>query len=120
VEIGFPVFSYGTCPTGPLRVDLGGRRIIKKARFGSHTVTGEDMVFADDDGVLFVAADRAMEILQRAEKIQQTERRQAGLLVAGRNLREQLQFEDYLRRRAEDPGYTFRAHLRRIGGAIEE
>jgi regulator of RNase E activity RraA len=120
VEVGFPVFSYGTCPSGPLRVEPREPEALVSARFGSHTITSEEMVFADDDGVLFVAADRAMEVLEKAEAIRQTERRQAGLLAAGRSLREQLQFEDYLRRRAEDPGYTFRAHLRRIGGAIEE
>jgi regulator of RNase E activity RraA len=120
VEIGFPIFSYGTCSAGPLRAEPREPEALVSARFGPHTVIGEDMVFADDDGVLFLAADRAVEVLQRAEAIQRTERRQAGLLAGGKNLREQLQFGDYLRRRAEDPGYTFRAHLRRIGGAIEE
>jgi hypothetical protein len=35
-------------------------------------------------------------------------------------LREQLQFEEYLAKRAADNTYTFRQHLRSIGGAIEE
>jgi 4-hydroxy-4-methyl-2-oxoglutarate aldolase len=35
-------------------------------------------------------------------------------------LRQQTAFDDYLARRAADPSYTFRRHLRRIGGAIEE
>ena len=78
------------------------------------------MVFADDDGVLFVPAAQVRQVLEKAEGIQRTERHQAGLLASGQNLRAQLQFDDYLRRRAADPGYTFRAHLRRIGGAIEE
>ncbi|MEV5767684.1 hypothetical protein AB0L34_24385 [Micromonospora sp. NPDC052213] len=40
--------------------------------------------------------------------------------VAGETLREQTGFADYRARRATDPGYTFRQHLRRVGGAIEE
>ncbi|MFE4540734.1 hypothetical protein ACFRKB_37655 [Streptomyces scopuliridis] len=40
--------------------------------------------------------------------------------MAGETLRRQTSFDDYLARRAADPEYTFRRHLRRIGGAIEE
>ena len=36
------------------------------------------------------------------------------------SLREQLDFARYLKKRAADPGYTFREHLRDISGAIEE
>jgi hypothetical protein len=39
---------------------------------------------------------------------------------AGRSLREQLDFARYLEMRAADPSYTFREHLRKISGAIEE
>ncbi|WP_281278612.1 hypothetical protein [Micromonospora pisi] len=42
------------------------------------------------------------------------------MIRAGRTLREQTGFDDYLSRRATDPSYTFRRHLRRVGGAIEE
>jgi hypothetical protein len=31
-----------------------------------------------------------------------------------------LRFDDYRAHRRTDPSYTFRAHLRAIGGAIEE
>jgi hypothetical protein len=50
----------------------------------------------------------------------QTERRQAQAIQAGKSLRKQLQFDDYLVRRTADPNHTFRQHLRSIGGAIEE
>lgn len=47
-----------------------------------------------------------------------------GLVVWGiqesHTLRKQTAFGDYLVRCAADPSYTFRRHLRRIGGAIEE
>jgi 4-hydroxy-4-methyl-2-oxoglutarate aldolase len=35
-------------------------------------------------------------------------------------LRDQLKFDEYLLKRKLDAAYTFRVHLRKIGGAIEE
>jgi len=48
------------------------------------------------------------------------ERRQAERIKTGEPLRQQLKFASYLKTRAADPDYTFRQHLREIGGAIEE
>ena len=77
-------------------------------------------MFADDDGVLFVAADRVTQVLDAAGRIGRTEREQASRIRAGETLREQTGFADYLAARAADPSLTFRQHLRRVGGAIEE
>jgi 4-hydroxy-4-methyl-2-oxoglutarate aldolase len=120
VEIGLPVFSYGSDPAGPVRLDEREPEALVTARFGAHLVSAADMVFADDDGVLFVAAERAEEVLATAHQIWQTERDQARRIRDGQTLRQQTAFDDYLTRRAADPSYTFRRHLRRIGGAIEE
>jgi regulator of RNase E activity RraA len=120
VEIGLPVFSYGAYPPGPVRVDEREPEALTTARFGPHLVSREDVVFADADGVLFVAADRVEEVLATARLIAGTEREQARKIRAGETLRRQTAFDDYLARRATDPSYTFRRHLRRIGGAIEE
>ena len=119
-EIGLPVFSYGSLPAGPVRLDEREPEALVTARFGSHLVSAGDMVFADDDGALFVAADRAEEVLATARQIWQTERDQARRIRDGQTLRQQTAFDDYLARRAADPSYSFRRHLRRIGGAIEE
>jgi len=83
-------------------------------------VSADDVVFGDDDGVLFVTAERSEEVLATAREIWQTEREQARRIRAGETLRRQTAFDDYVTRRAADPSYTFRRHLRRIGGAIEE
>jgi 4-hydroxy-4-methyl-2-oxoglutarate aldolase len=117
VEIGLPVFSYGRNPLGPLRVDP---RDDAPVRFGPDTVTGEDLVFGDDDGVLFVPAADASRVLATAERIRRVEREQADRIRAGDTLRKQTAFDEYLTLRDADPEYTFRKHLRRIGGAIEE
>ena len=78
------------------------------------------MVVADDDGALFVAAEHAEQVLVTAHQIWQSERDQARRIREGHTLRQQTTFDDYLVRRAADPSYTFRRHLRRIGGTIEE
>jgi 4-hydroxy-4-methyl-2-oxoglutarate aldolase len=119
-DIGFPVFSYGSYPPGPVRLDEQEPEALVTARFGPHLVSTADLVFADDDGVLFVAAERAEQVLATARQIWATERDQARRIRAGDTLRQQTAFDEYLERRAADPSYSFRQHLRRTGGAIEE
>ncbi|ANZ14725.1 RraA family protein [Streptomyces noursei] len=119
-EIGLPVFSYGRCAPGPVRLAEREPDALTSARFGPHLVTADDLVLGDDDGVLFVPAARAADVLDTARAIRETEREQARRIRAGETLRRQTDFDDYLARRAADPEYTFRRHLRRVGGAVEE
>ena len=120
IQIGFPVFSYGSWSAGPQRLDPRDEDALKIARIGDFAVTTDDVVFADTDGVLFVPAQHVDEIIAAAQSIWQTERKQAEKIRAGKKLRDQLRFDDYLARRSKDSTYTFRQHLRNIGGAIEE
>jgi len=120
VEIGVPVFSYGTTPLGPLRLDAREPEALESVRVGAHLVTRDDVVFADDDGAVFVPAAQVGEILQAARTIWEVEREQALKIRTGETLRIQTAFDDYLTRRAADPAYSFRHHLRAVGGAIEE
>ena len=119
-EIGLPVFSYGSYPPGPLRLDEQEPGALATARFGPHLVSSDDVVFGDDDGVLFLATGHAGQVLAAAHQIWQVEREQARKIRAGQTLRQQTDFAGYLARRAADPSYTFRRHLRHGGGAIEE
>jgi len=119
-RIALPVFSYGRCPAGPVRLHEQEPSALVSARFGTCLVTRDDIVFGDDDGVVFVAASQAGEVLAAARQIGEVERNQAGKIRAGQTLRQQTAFSEYLAQRAVEPSYTFRRHLRRIGGAIEE
>ena len=120
LDIRFPIFSYGTCPAGPQRLDPRETDALTSARFGELELTNNDVVFADADGVLFAPGDQVKQVISMAHDIWEKERRQAQKIPSGQRLREQLQFDNYLTKRAADDSYTFRQHLRNIGGAIEE
>ena len=118
--IGLPVFSLGALPTGPLRLDPLPGDALSSATIGEWTVTRADVVLGDEDGIVFVPADRVDELFDLAESIRDTERAQADAIRAGRSLREQVRFAEYLTARAANPELTFRQHLRAVRGAIEE
>ncbi|MFD3166850.1 RraA family protein [Herpetosiphon sp. NSE202] len=120
LRIGMPVFSAGRCAAGPQRLDPWQAEALNNAQIGSCRVTKADWVFADADGVLFVAAEHAAEVLATAQQIAERERQQAHAIQTGHSLREQVQFHAYIAQRERDPSLTFRQHLRQIGGAIEE
>jgi len=119
-EIRFPLWSYGAYPVPPTRLDPQAHDATSSARIGNHSVTTNDVVFCDDDGVAFVGADRVEEVVSTARAIWEIERCQAEKIRAGKNLRDQTRFADYLARRSSDSTYTFRAHLRAVRGAIEQ
>ncbi|WP_030025170.1 RraA family protein [Streptomyces monomycini] len=119
-EIGLPVFSLGATPTGPRRLDARPDGALDSATVGEWTVDRADLVIGDDDGVLFLPAAEAGELLALAESVRDTERRQADRIRDGEPLRRQLAFAAYLAGRRRDPALTFRAHLRAVGGAVEE
>ena len=120
VRLGFPVFSYGSYPAGPRRLDQRRPLDLSSAQWDGFTVEGDDVVFADDDGVLFVPSGRIEDVLKVAKSIWKVERQQAERIQAGKKLSEQLGFDGFLAKRNSDPSYTFRRHLRERGGAVEE
>lgn len=119
-EIGLPVFSLGVLPTGPQRLDRRSPDVLDWARVGDWVVGPDDLVVCDADGAVFLPRARLVEVVEAAEAIRSTERRQASEMRAGRSFREQAAFAQYLVRRSMDSKSGFREHLRSIGGAIEE
>jgi 4-hydroxy-4-methyl-2-oxoglutarate aldolase len=121
MEIGFPVFSYGAVPSGPQRLVQRESDALLTASFGDFTVSREDVVFADTDGALFVSGKADLQqLIEVAQTIAQTERRQAEMIRSGKTLRDQLRFSEYLEKRTANPEYSFREHIRSMGGSIEE
>lgn len=84
-----------------------------------HEVSAADLVVADVDGVVLVEQTLADDVFAAARAIAESERAQFGAVVEGRSLREQLRFAEYLAERATNPEFTFRDHLKKVGGAIE-
>ena len=119
-SIRLPVFSCGSNPLGPIRLRKRSPGALKSATIGAFEVKNDDIVFGDDDGVVFIARSRLNGVIETARKIGNTERRQAVNVRRGRLLREQLQLGKYLKKRSRDSSFTFRRHLRELGGAIEE
>jgi len=119
-KIGFPVFTYGIYPAGPLRADKRTPDALTAAYFAGFKVERKHIVFADADGVLFVPDDNIDKALETAEGIFNTERKQAEKVIDGVTLKEQFRFSEYLTMREKNKEYSFREHLRKLGGAIEE
>jgi 4-hydroxy-4-methyl-2-oxoglutarate aldolase len=116
---GAKVWSLGTCPNGPLELRKRVPTALEAANLGSITVTRDDYVFADDDGVVIVATAELERIVSTAKDIADREGAQAARLLKGELLRQQLDLDQYVAKRNSHPDFTFREHLKSFGGAIE-
>jgi regulator of RNase E activity RraA len=117
--IGVPVWSLGSIPFGPRSSRPRRADRLASATIGDVEITRDDIVVADDDGVVFVSAVRLDEVLGEASHIAAAERGQAELVAAGTSLRQQFDFATYLERRRQDESYDLRRHLSERGAAIE-
>ena len=119
LAFGAKVWSLGTCPNGPLELRKRVPTALEAANLGSITVTRDDHVFADDDGVVVVATADLERVVATARDIADREGAQAVRLMKGDLLRQQLDLDQYVAKRNLHPDFTFREHLKSFGGAIE-
>ena len=117
--IGIPVWSLGRHPAGPQELRTRSTHALEAASLSHVTVTREDFIFADIDGVVVVETSLLPRVVEAARDIATREQAQAARLMNGERLRDQLQLEAFVARRAADPSHTFRQHLKALGGAIE-
>ena len=117
--IGARVWSLGTCPNGPLELRKRSETALVAATLGSVTVTLDDYIFADEDGVVVVAVKDLPHVLDSARDIASREGAQAARLMKGELLRSQFDLDQYVAKRRSNAAYTFREHLKLFGGAIE-
>lgn len=118
--IGLPICSYGAYPAGPSRLDSRQPVALTSARFGEFLVTKGDTSFIDEDGVIFIESSNVDKVLAAAETIREQEIQQTMAAMVGVSLREQLQFQAFLKQREAVEGYTFRQHISTISKSIEE
>src|SRR5687768_5746345 len=99
LAMGARVWSLGTCPHGPLELRTRVATALEAANIGKVTVTREDYVFADDDGVVVVATADLGRIVEAARDIAAREGAQAARLLKGELLRTQLDLAGYVEKR---------------------
>jgi regulator of RNase E activity RraA len=117
--IGIPVWSLGTYPAGPQELRTRSPHALEAASLSHVTVTKDDFVFADIDGVVVVESSLLPRVVEAARDIATREQAQSARLLEGERLRDQLHLDEYVARRTLEPTYTFRQHLKSLGGAIE-
>jgi regulator of RNase E activity RraA len=118
-QVGVPIVSLGSSPWGPLSVEPRPADALESASVGEVHITRGDVIVSDVDGVLALPAVALEAIVAAAEGIRLVEGAQADAIRAGRTLRDQVRFDDFVEKRATDADYTFRDHLRSVGGEIE-
>jgi regulator of RNase E activity RraA len=113
-QMGFPLFSLGAVPNSPRRLDPRADGALARAQIGEALVTPDDYAVCDGDGAVFLPAAELPAILDAAELIRDSERQRAAEMRRGASFRAQTRFGDFLGRRAAQPDYAFKAHMKTL------
>jgi len=68
IEMGFPVFSVGTCIRGTAKDPHGAGTIGAPVMIGDVTIRRGDMILGDADGVLALPADQAAAVVAQSHR----------------------------------------------------
>ncbi len=98
-ELGFPLFSTLVCPNAGDPKGMGMIGVTLK--IGETTVRPGDWVIADDDGVVVVPGERAVEIANRAAVVVERESREKAEIDAGSTLAEVSELERWEQHRGD-------------------
>jgi regulator of RNase E activity RraA len=112
--VGLPLWSRGRCAFGPRELRRRHVTALEAATCGPTTVTREDAIFADEDGVVFIALAECARVFERARAMALHAEAQAARIESGQPLRDQLQLSAFIARRESDPDYTFRKHVQSL------
>lgn len=112
LDMGFPIFSLGSLPNGPQRLDARPADMFTSAKIGEH-------VIRTYNGLLFLPQPKLSQIIDASISIRSAEQRQLRTMADGTSLREQLRFGEYLSKRQNDKDYNLRTHMKAIEAAGE-
>jgi regulator of RNase E activity RraA len=112
--LGIPLWSRGRCAYGPRELRRRHVTALEAATCGPTTVTRDDAVFADEDGVVFVALAQCPRVIESARAIAEHELAQAAKIESGQPLRDQLRLAEFITRRESEPDYTFHKHVQSL------
>jgi regulator of RNase E activity RraA len=115
-EIGLPMWSLGSFPYGPTTIRTPTTAALM---LGDTVVTRDDVIVADEDGVIVTEAATIETVIAAAIEIARREEKQRTGMAGGRTLRAQLKFHEFLAAREKNPAASFREHINKVRGAVE-
>ncbi len=107
-ELGFPAFTRLRTPSAGEPKGMG--MIGVPLKIGETTIETGDWVIADDDGVIVVPAERAVEIANRAMSVLERESREKAEIEGGRTLAQIAELERWQQHKGDAPLQGFKPH----------
>jgi len=98
------------CPSGPVSADQFYVGRTRWSKIGETAIETGDWVVADDDGVIVVPGERAVEIANRALSVLERESREKSEIEGGRTLAEIAELQRWQQQKGDAPLQGFKPH----------